>query len=113
MAWKSMIPGQEIPNIKDDRKTSVGIEQYKVSAAAIYSKGEYLPVSAIKEIKMQQSTYTPACACGKGIPVYKLRIDYGMEKPMVLMIEKEKNAEKLLSVISETRPDIRIERQTP
>lgn len=29
-------------------------------------------------------------SCGKGIPVYKLRIDYGEEAPLVLMIEKRK-----------------------
>ncbi len=110
MAWKSIIPGQEIENIKDDRKSSVGVEQYKVSKGAIYSRGDYLPVSAITNIKMLQSIYTPNCCCGKGIPVFKLRIDYGMEKPMVLMIEKEKNVEKLLSIISEVRPDLRIER---
>mgnify|MGYP007070205094 CR=1 FL=1 len=38
---------------------------------------------------------------------------YGVGPYIVYGIEKEKNAEKLLSVISEIRPDIRIERQTP
>ncbi len=111
MAWSSMVPGQNIENLKEDRKASIGIEQYKVSEKAIYIKGEYLPMSAITDVKMQRSTYTPSCACGKGIPVFKIRVDYGIDKPMIMMIEKEKNAEKMLSMISEACPDIRIEKQ--
>ena len=111
MAWSSMVPGTEIENLKEDRKASTGIEQYKVSAKAIYVKGEYLPMSAISAVKMQPSMYSPSCACGKGIPVFKIRVDYGTDKPMILMIEKEKNAEKMLALISEARPDIKIERQ--
>ena len=108
MAWSSMVPGQDIENLKEDRKASIGIEQYKVSAKAIYTKGKYLPLSAITNIKMQRSTYTPSCACGKGIPVFKIRVDYGIDKPMIMMIEKEKNAEKMLSMISEACPDIKV-----
>lgn len=110
MALRSVIPGRELENVKDDKKSAIGIEQYMVSERAVYSSGGYLPLSAVTGLKVQRSSYTPSCSCGKGIPVYKVRIDYGMEKPMVLMIEKEKNLGKLLSVISGSRPDIEIER---
>ncbi len=39
-------------------------------------------------------------SCGKGIPVFKIRLDYGGEKPLVLMIEKEANAERMISLIN-------------
>ena len=104
MAWRSMVPGNEIQDLRGDRRNSVGTEQYKVSDRAVYMRGEYLPMSAIKDVMMQQSTYTPSCACGKGIPVYKIRIDYGAEKPVVLMIEKEKNAEKMFRKITDACP---------
>ena len=110
MGWNTLVPGNDIENLKEDRKASKGIEQYRVSAKAIYTKGEYLPMSAITDVRIQRSTYTPSCACGKGIPVFKIRVDYGADKPMVMMIEKEKNAERMISMISQACPDIRIDR---
>lgn len=109
MAWRSVISGTEIDNIREDRRASVGIEQYKISKEAIYMKGEYLPISAISEVMIRPSTYTPSCACGKGLPVFKIRLDYGAEKPLILMVEKEKNVEKLLAMITASRPDIKVE----
>ena len=99
MAWRSLVPGTELSDAKADRKNAVSIEKYKVSPNAIYLSGEYLPTSVIKEAKKQASTYTPNCACGKGIPVFKIRIDYGAEKPLILMLEKEANADKLLGYL--------------
>lgn len=110
MAWRSLVPGEEIENIKEDRKSSIGIEQYKVSNKAIYTRGEYLPISAVRAVKLVPSTYTPSCGCGKGLPVFKIRVDHGAEKPAVFMVEKEKNAEKMISMITESRPDITVER---
>ena len=98
--WRSMIPDHEIDDVKRDKKKAAAIEQYMVSEKAIYVKGEYLPISCIQDTHMQESTYAPNCCCGKGIPVYKIRIDYGGKQPLVLMLEKEKNARKLMSVIS-------------
>ncbi len=99
MAWKSLVPGTELSDVKADRKSAVSIEKYKVSPNAIYFSGEYLPTSLITDVKKQASTYTPNCACGKGIPVFKIRIDYGAEKPLILMLEKEANADKLLGYL--------------
>ncbi|MCR5775268.1 MAG: hypothetical protein K6G42_09315 [Lachnospiraceae bacterium] len=110
MAWRSLIPEQELTDVRQDRKNAVGIEKYKISANALYMQGEYLPLKAVTGVRLQPSTYTPNCACGKGIPVYKLRVDYGTENPLVLMMEKEKNAERLLSAISDVNPGARIER---
>ena len=100
MAWKSIVPGTELSDVKADRKNAVSIEKYKVSPNAIYLSGEYLPTSVITDMKKQASTYTPNCACGKGIPVFKIRVNYGAEKPLILMLEKEANADKLLGIIS-------------
>ena len=59
----------------------------------------FFPTSLITDVKKQASTYTPNCACGKGIPVFKICIDYGAEKPLILMLEKEANADKLLGYL--------------
>ena len=109
MTWKSMIPGCEIEDIKADRRTAKSIEQYKVSEKAIYVKDEYIPISQIRGLHLQPSLYTPSCSCGKGIPVYKIRIDCGKDKPVVLMLEKEKNAERMISMISDVNESIQYE----
>ena len=41
--------------------------------------------------------------------MFKIRIDYGAEKPLVLMIEKEKNAEKMVSIIKSANDTITVE----
>ena len=103
MAWKCIIADNSIEDVKEDRKNSVRIEQYRVSPKAIYFNGQYLPVSAITDVQVMESSYTPGMSCGKGIPVYKIRIEYGAEKPLVLMVEKEKNVQKMLDMIGPRR----------
>ena len=112
MSWKSIIADREIEDVKQDRRASTSVEQYKVSGQAVYFKGEYLPISEIESLRVQSSTYSPNCCCGKGIPVFKIRVDYGDEKPLVLMLEKEKNVEKMVSIITSVKPDITVEQNT-
>ncbi len=112
MAWSTMIPGYEIENIREDRRNTISIEQYRVSAQAVYIKSEYLPIARIKGLTLQPSLYTPRCCCGKGIPVFKIGVDYGADRPAVLMVEKEKNAEKLISEICKANGEVRVDRSS-
>lgn len=107
-----MIPGCEIDNIREDRKNAAGIEQYRVSKRAVYIKDQYLPVARIRSLALLPSLYTPSCCCGKGIPVFKIRVDYGAEKPAVMMLEKEKNAEKMIAEICRGNEKVQVERNT-
>ena len=72
-----------------------------VSEKAIYFEGKYLPISDIREVTIHDSTYNPHCCCGRGIPVKKLKIEYGAENPVLLMLEKDKNAVRMAEMISE------------
>ena len=98
--WKCIVPGYEIEDVKLDRKDSVRIEQYRVSKNAVYFNGQYLPLSCIKDVAVFESSYTPGMSCGKGIPVFKIRIEYGAEKPLVLMVEKKKNVDAMMEYLS-------------
>lgn len=104
MGWKCIIAGGELEDIRQDRKASVRIEQYAVSERAVYFQRSYLPLKNVKAVRMQPSVYRPNHCCGIGIPVTKVRIDYGGEKPLVLMLEKEENAEKLCAEICADNP---------
>ena len=99
MAWKCIVTDDPITDVKEDRKNAVRVEQYKVSSQAIYFNGQYLPLASIRDVQVHESSFTPGMSCGKGIPVYKLRIDYGADKPLVLMVEKEKNVQKITEMI--------------
>ena len=109
LKWKCIVPGKEIENVKQDRKNSKRIERYEVSDNAIYFEGKYLPVSQIKSVRSQPSAYRPHGCCGIGIPVFKIRVDYGAEKPVALTIEREEKVEELLNLVCTSNPDITME----
>ena len=99
MSWECVIPGNEIDDVKADKKGAKRVEQYLVSDNALYFEGKYLPLNTVQSVSIHDSTYNPHCCCGRGIPVKKLKIEYGEEKPLILMVEKEKNAQKLAEMI--------------
>ncbi len=65
MAWKCIIPEKSIEDIKEDRKNSIRVEQYRVSSRAIYFNGQYLPLSEIKGVQVIGSSVTPLMSCCK------------------------------------------------
>ncbi|MCR5301779.1 MAG: hypothetical protein K6E49_05010 [Lachnospiraceae bacterium] len=99
MAWNS-ITENVIEDVKTDRKSAKGIEKYMISKKAIYFEGKYLPISQIRSVSIHDSTYYPHCCCGRGIPVKKLKIEYGAEKPLILMFESEKNANGFMQAVT-------------
>ncbi len=102
MAWNS-ITENEIEDVKADKKSAKGVEKYMISKNAIYFEGKYLPISQIQSVSIHDSTYNPHCCCGRGIPVKKLKIEYGADKPLLLMLESEKNANRLYDLITEAQ----------
>jgi len=109
LKWQCIVPGKEIENVKQDRKGCRQIERYEVSGMAIYFEGKYLPISQIRSMRSQPSAYRPHGCCGIGIPVFKIRVEYGAEKPVVLMIEQEEKVEELLDLVCKSNPGIVIE----
>lgn len=109
MAWKCIVEGKELADQRADRRASRSIEKYNVSAKAVYFDGQYLPLELVRSLRVQPSVYTPQGCCGRGIPVLKVRLDYGAEKPVILMIEQEKNAARLVEAIREANPGVAVE----
>lgn len=102
MGWQS-ITEKEITDVKADKKSAKSFEKYMVSQSAVYFEGKYLPISDIQSVSIHDSTYNPHCCCGRGIPVKKLKIEYGAEKPLLLMLEKDKNAQRMAELIEAAR----------
>ena len=89
MAWKCIVEGKELADVRADRKDSESI--------------------LVTALRAQPSLYYPQCCCGRGVPVFKIRLDYGAEKPLILMVEKEKSAEKIVAAIRAANPAVTVE----
>jgi len=100
MAWICVMPGAGLPDVSKDRKSAVRFEKYLLSENALYFEGKYLPLDRIRDVKAVDSMYFPRACCGGGIPVTKIRVDYGGPSPVVLMMERKEKAEQLLQKLS-------------
>ena len=109
MAWECIIKDAAIADVRKDRRAAKSIEKYNVSEQALYFEGKYLPAARIRSVRIQPSFYHPQATCGKGIPVFKVRVDHGGEAPLILMLERESNAEKLVSMLRAANPSITLE----
>ena len=109
MAWKCVAEGKELADERTARKNSERVEKYNISEKAVWFEGRYLPSAAITALRAQPSLFYPQCCCGRGIPVFKIRLDYGAEKPVILMLEHEKNAKKIISALCAGNPAIMTE----
>ena len=109
MAWKCLVEGKELEDVRADRRQSESVEKYRISKNAVYFEGNYLPLSAVTALRSQPSLYYPQCCCGRGVPVFKLRLDYGADKPLILMVEKEKSAQLLTQAICAGNPAVVVE----
>ena len=104
---KCLVPGMEIENIREDRKTAERFEAYLLSGRVLYYEGRYLLLHCIKDLQKKESMYFPKCSCGRGIPVTKIRIDYGGEAPLVLMLESRMKADQMFDRLSASSQDSR------
>ena len=99
MAWTCITETGGIEDIRQDRRKAEHVEKYMISEKAVYFEGKYLPISRIRNARIQPSFYYPNHSCGKGIPVFKIRLDYGEERPLVLMVERKNSADRIVDKI--------------
>lgn len=82
-----------------DRKSADRIGPYRISGKALYLQDRFLPLCAVKDCTIHDSMYAASGCCGRGFPVTKVRIDYGAEKPLVLILEKKEDAVRMQNLI--------------
>ena len=109
MPWTCEAEGFALANVREDRRRAKSIEKYSISDQAVYYEGRYLPMSCIRSVRLQPSVYRPNHSCGRGIPVYKIRLDFGADRPVVLTIEKKQHAEMAAAMIRKANPDAHFE----
>ena len=108
--WECVVKGREIEDVKQDRKSTLMIEGYDFSEKAVYFEGRYLPFSQIKSVRSQPSAIRiRGGGCGIGLPVFKVRLDYGAERPVVLTVEENDSADKIINLICAGNRDTTLE----
>ena len=108
--WECVVKGSEIEDVKQDRKRTVMIEGYDFSEKAVYFEGRYLPFSQIKSVRSQPSSIRiRGGGCGIGLPVFKIRLDYGAQRPVVLTVEEKESADKIINLICAGNRDTTLE----
>lgn len=114
MAWTSLKPGRVIEDVKNDRKSAVKVEQYRISDNAVYLPGnEYIPLETVEKIQLRNGTMTTKGCCGLSIPVFNVILFFGAIRPKGLMCEKQANAERLIELILKGHPEIVREEYIP
>lgn len=98
-----MLEGKEIPDVKEDFRTSAKIEQYRIGKEALYLpeglRWKYLPYRAIR----QADESFRVISAGHCVPVREKRpeIDLVIETGTVhLSLEKPESLRKLLDAIN-------------
>ena len=108
--WECVVEGSEIEDVKTDREGSVIIEGYDFSEKAVYFEGRYLPFSQIKSVRSQPSAIRiRGGGCGIGLPVFKIRLDYGAKNPVVLVVEDKDNVDEIINRICMVNRDTTLE----
>lgn len=109
MAWKTIVPGQEIPDAKSDAKDALSFGSFRVSGKAVYvSNREYLPLAAVQKARLYSSQLNSHGCCGLALPVWYVLLYYGEESPLKLMAETKEKAETALNKILAHNPAITI-----
>lgn len=108
--WICVVEGSKIEDVKKDRESSVMIEGYDLSEKAVYFEGRYLPFSQIQSVRSQPSVIRiRGGGCGIGLPVFKIRLDYGAVNPVVLVVEDKSNVDEIIRRICAGNHDTTLE----
>lgn len=107
MAWKTILPGHELPEPKKDAKEAISFGSFRISGRAVYlTNREYLPLDAVQSARLYSSQMNTHGCCGLGLPVWYVLLFFGGEGPLKLLAESKEKAEKALFEITARNPAI-------
>lgn len=111
---KSLSQEFGLENVKEDRRASKRVEQFRFSDKAVYFPAfpgdQYLPYTALNHVLSKNTAISVKGTCGKQLPMVRLRLSYDGEFYKDLMFEAQKNVDKVLEAIAAARPDVTIVR---
>lgn len=102
-----------LENAKEDYRVSKRVEQFRVGEKAIYFPAfpgtQYLPFTALSQVKSKNTAISVAGTCGKQLPMVCLRLFYG-DVYKDFMFEKSKSVDMVLAAISACCPALEIDK---
>ena len=111
---KSLSQEFGLENVKEDRRASKRVEQFRFSDKAVYFPAfpgdQYLPYTALNHVLSKNTAISVKGTCGKQLPMVRLRLSYDGEFYKDLMFEAQKNVDRVLEAIAAARPDVTIVR---
>lgn len=110
MAFQSICPGVTLENPREDYKSAVRAEQYRVSKQAIYIAAfpgtKYLPFRAVRQAWTKSASISLTGCCGKELPVVVLRVRYEGGFYQNFTFEKQKTADQVVALLTECCPEV-------
>ena len=110
LAMKSICPDCALEDAGADHRSSRRVGQYRVSDRAIYFPAfpgtRYLPFAAVSRAWEQDSSILPVGCCGKELPVYLLRGQYGGGFYQNFTFDTREQALGILRRLRELYPEI-------
>ncbi|MCI6054556.1 hypothetical protein [Dysosmobacter sp.] len=117
MKMQSICPDIVLEDPREDYKTAVRVEQYRVSRQAIYFAAfpgtRYLPFRAVRQAWAQKAGLPLTGCCGKELQIVALRMKYKGDFYHTFTFEKQKAAEQVLALLADGCPDVVLEPERP
>ena len=113
---KSLAQNHVLEDAEADYRTSVRVEQFRVSDKAIYFPAfpgtRYLPFAALSRARSKPVSMNVTGCCGATLPMVCLRAFYDGEFYQDFMFETQKEADAVLDRIRSRRPELPVDRDT-
>ena len=111
MAFKAIYGDTLLKEPKVDSQAAVKVGNVRIGKEALYIPAfpvgaQYLPLAALDRAWVQKSSISPKGCCGGQLQVFVVRMQYGGEFYQNLTFDRERDANRALDLIRESRPDI-------
>ena len=107
---KSLAQSHALEDAEQDYRTSVRVEQFRISDKAVYFAAfpgtQYISFGSLSQVKVRNTALSVTGTCGKQLPMVCLRTYYDGEFYKDFLFEKRTAAEKMLDHIRTARPDL-------
>ena len=111
MAYRTLCPGVTIEDPKADLSGAVKLGNVRIGQKGVYLPAfpmgaQYVPIAALERAWSQKGTLSTSGCCGVQLPMYLVRLQCAGGFYQTLSFDKEKDAERALSLLRERRPDL-------
>jgi len=109
---KSLCPGMELVDAKEEFRSAERVAQYRISSKAFYLPSfpgwAYVPLAELTGVVVRNASLSTIGCCGKELPVLKLTLRWA-EEERELVIDPPKHVDTILGYIRNARPELAVD----